>query len=234
MLARPALEFRRQRRVARRHAVVRGALEDGQVGCRFRDHRRGLDAGGTGADLADALAAEVHALVRPLAGVVPAALECIQARDRRYVCRGQATDGSDQPGRGAPLAGFGLDAPVLRRLVELRGHDPVIEADVAPQVELARDVIQIGADFGRPGIALGGFPLLGQLAREEIAVGVAFRIAARARVAVPVPGAAQVAAGLQHLRLQAQAVAQAQQLVEPGEACANDDRVQMRAANHGC
>ena len=227
LLAHPALEFRRQRRVARRHAVVRGALEHGEVRRGLRDHGRGLDAGRAGADLPDPLAREIHALVRPLAGVDPLAAEILQARDVRHVGRRQAPHRGDEVGRRAALAGFGLDLPAVRGLVEARGRHAHAEADVAPQVELAGDVIQVGADLRRARVALARFPLVAQLAREEVAVGMAFGVAARPRVAVPVPGAAEVAARLEHLGAQPQAIAQAMELVEPRESRADDECVEM-------
>ena len=91
-----SLEFRRQRRVARGHRVVRGALEHGQMRRRRGDHRRRLDAGGAGADHADPLAGEIDAFMRPLAGVVPVALEILQAGNVRHVRGGQAADRGDQ------------------------------------------------------------------------------------------------------------------------------------------
>ena len=88
-----AFELRRQRRIARRHAVVGGALEHGKVRGGLGDHRRGLDAGRAGADQADALAGEIDALVRPLAGVVPAPLEAFEARE----CSGRSPSTGSRP-----------------------------------------------------------------------------------------------------------------------------------------
>ena len=81
IVADPVLELVGQRNVASWHTVVRGALEDGQVGGGFRDHRDGLDAGGAGADNSDALAAEIDAVMRPLPGVIPVPGKVLQTRE---------------------------------------------------------------------------------------------------------------------------------------------------------
>ena len=60
-----APELRVQWAVAGRHAVVRSALEDGQVRGSLGDHRGGLDAGRPGPDQPDPLAAEIDAFMRP-------------------------------------------------------------------------------------------------------------------------------------------------------------------------
>src|SRR5258708_1653091 len=95
-----ALELRGQRGVAGGDAVVCCALEDGKMGGRLRDHRRGLDTGGAGADLTDLFSGKIHSFMRPLPGVVPASLKPLEAWNIRHIRRGQATDGADQKPRG--------------------------------------------------------------------------------------------------------------------------------------
>src|SRR3546814_4218706 len=92
----PFLEFRRKRLVPGRHAVVRRSLKNGQVPGGLGDDRSSLDSGRTGADLADTLASEVNPLMRPLAGMVPCALEALQTGDVRHVGAGKAADSGDQ------------------------------------------------------------------------------------------------------------------------------------------
>ena len=175
----------------------------------------------------DALAAEIDALVRPLPGVIPAPLEGVEARDVRNVGRRQAADRGDQELRRQRLARLGAHAPEIRRLIVVRGRHAGVEADVALQVEAVGDMVEVAQDLRRPGIALGPLPLPRQLFGERVAVGVAFRIAARAGVAVPVPGAADPSACLQHLDRKTQPVAQAEQLVEAGKPGADDQRVEV-------
>ena len=191
------------------------------------DHRRRLDAGRAGADLADALAAEIDALRRPLAGVIPAPGEALQPGDLRHVGRRQAADGGDEIAHTVALSRFGHDIPAVRRFVVVRGRDARVEADVAPQVELVRHVVQVAQDLGRLGIALRPAPFLEQLPGEEVAVGVALGVAARARIAVPVPRAAELGGGFHHLDREPQPLAQAKQLVQAGEAGADDECVEI-------
>ena len=73
----------------------------------------------------------------------------------------------------------------------------------------------------------GPVPLLQQLFRKRIAVGPAFGIEARARVSVPVPGAADIAAVLEHQRLKTE-FAQLVELVETGNAGTDDDSVKIQ------
>ena len=112
---------------------------------------------------------------------------------------------------------LGAHAPAIGGLVVMRGDDAGVEADVALQVEPVGDMVEVAQDLRLAGIALGPFPLAHQLGREGVPVDVAFGIAARAGIAVPVPGAADAAAGFQHLHRQAETVAQAEQLVEARE-----------------
>src|SRR5262245_35287067 len=71
---------------------------------------------------------------------------------------------------------------------------------------------------------LGPFPFLEQLLREGIAIAIAFGIEARAGIAIPVPGAADIGAGLEHTDAQAE-LAQPVELVHARQAGANDDGV---------
>ena len=65
-------------------------------------------------------------------------------------------------------------------------------------------------------------PFVQQFLGEGVAVGPALGIEARARIAVPVPGAADAGAGFEHPDLKAE-FAQAIELVEAGNAGADDD-----------
>src|SRR6202012_5712292 len=76
------------------------------------------------------------------------------------------------------------------------------------------------------GEMLGPFPFRQQLPGEGIAVGIAFRIESCAGIAIPVPGAADLGAGLEHAHLQAQ-FAQPQELVHARQAAADDDGVEI-------
>lgn len=79
-----ALKTRVQRTIPIRDAEIGGALKHSQVSRLLGDDRNGLNTGGTGTDDPDPSASEIHRLVRPVAGVVPAALEALQPLDRRH------------------------------------------------------------------------------------------------------------------------------------------------------
>jgi hypothetical protein len=64
--------------------------------------------------------------------------------------------------------------------------------DVTAQLERVGDVIDVAQRFRPAGEMLGPVPFLQELLRKGIAVGIAFGIEAGARIAVPVPGAADV------------------------------------------
>ena len=97
--------------------------------------RRGLDAGGPRADERNPLAGEVDAVVRPCAGVVPVALEPIEARD--VGDDGAAARGDDgaAEGEAAPARLDPVRAGEMRRgLDHLHAH-----AAVARRAVIRRD-----------------------------------------------------------------------------------------------
>src|SRR5581483_10968810 len=173
VLAHVLQELFGERRVARGHAVLGVPLEYGQVGGGRGDDRSRLDACRPGADLADALTAEVDAVGRPLAGVVPTPGEALEPGNPGDVGGGEAAYGGDEIAHAKALSRFGDHVPPVRRFVVVRGSDAGVEADVATEIELLRHVIQIPEDLGRLGIALGPPPFLEQLPGEEVAVGMA-------------------------------------------------------------
>jgi hypothetical protein len=67
------------------------------MGGRLGNHRRGLDAGGAGADHTDPFAGEVHPFMRPLPSVIPVSLKALEARNFGDIRRGQAANGSPKP-----------------------------------------------------------------------------------------------------------------------------------------
>ena len=89
-----------ERLVVRRHRVVGGALEHGQVARLPGDDRDRLDRRRAGADHAHRLAGEVDALMRPVAGVIGRALEIFEAGNLGRVGRRQAAHRGDDEARG--------------------------------------------------------------------------------------------------------------------------------------
>src|SRR3546814_4374563 len=97
--------------------------------------------------------------------------------------------------RRYPLAAVGAHVPAAGALVEGGAGDARVEGDVAAQVETVGDMAGIAEDFGLARETLGPVPLLLQVLGEGIRILHALHVAARAGIAVPVPGAADVAAG---------------------------------------
>src|SRR6202048_2034380 len=79
--------------IARWYAVVGGALEHGELFSLLRNFGNGLHRRGAGADHAHALVGEVNASLREAAGVVPLALEFLQALELGHVRGRQRTYG---------------------------------------------------------------------------------------------------------------------------------------------
>jgi hypothetical protein len=102
--------------------------------------------------------------------------------------------------------------------------DARVELDVATQIEPVGDVVGVTQDLGLGGVALGPFPVLLQRIGELVGILHALDVAPRTGIAVPVPGAADAAAGFQHGRLEAQP-AQPMQQVHAREPGADDDGV---------
>ena len=81
----------------------------------------------------------------------------------------------------------------------------VLNCDVAAQVEAVGHVVGVAQELGLGGVALAPLPLLLQRLVELVGVLHALHVAARTGIAVPVPGAADAAAGLEHARGEAHA-----------------------------
>src|SRR6202022_349879 len=126
-----------------------------------------------------------------------------------------------------PVAILQDDLPAARLLTVVRCGHAAPELDVAAQVELVGDMVQIALGLGLAGEVLLPVPFLQEFLRKGVAIGPALRIEARARVAVPVPGAADAGAGFEYPRLEPE-FTQLVELVEAGNTRADDDRVEIR------
>ena len=188
-----------ERLVPRRHRVGGRALEHRELGGLLGDDRDRLDGRRAGADHAHPLAGEVDALVGPRAGVVRRPLERVGAGDLGRVGGAEAAGGHDDEAGRHVVALVGADAPGAGGLVEGGGRHLRLELDVLAEVEAVGDVVGVGEDLGLRGVALGPLPLLLEVLVEAVGVLHALDVAARAGVAVPVPGAADAVAGLEHL-----------------------------------
>ena len=193
----------------------------------FAHFRDGLDRGGSGADDQHVLARPVDAVLGPSAGLHPLALERVQPFELRVLGHGQAADVGDEVMARNRIALGGSHRPQVLRLVITGGNHFRLELDVATQIEAVGHIARIVEDFGLGGKALAPFPLIQQVARERVAIVDAFDIAARAGIAVPVPGAANVRALFEAEHAHAQ-LTEAIVRIQPAEARADDDDVGMR------
>ena len=228
----PGLVFRQEPAVARGEAVVRRALEDGEVIGLRGDRRRGLDAARAGADEPDALAGEVDAIARPRCGEVDVTVEAIEPGDVGRDRGRQAPDRGHEIARRHRVVVVGADLPPVRRVVERGRGDAGGELDVAAQIEAIGDVVEVPLDLGLLRVTTRPLPLLRQLRRERVAVVVALGVAPRAGIAVPVPRAADTVAGLEDPDAQVQVVTELVERVETGEARADHDDVEVGLLVH--
>src|ERR1051325_4509317 len=88
-------------------------------------------------------------------------------------------------------------------------------------------MVEIALGFGLARETLSPAPLLEQLLRKGIGVGIAFGIEAGAGIAVPVPSAADAAAGLEYPRPHSQ-LAQFVELIQAGDAGTDDHSIEIQ------
>src|SRR5215469_7165149 len=130
----------------------------------------GLYAGSAGADHRDALALELHRFLGPIMGMAGLAAEALDARNARHCRRRQHADSGNQETRIVVPAVFQDDIPTARVFLIMRRSGAAIELDVAAQVELVSNVVQIALGLGLPGEMLLPVPFLQQFPGKRIAV----------------------------------------------------------------
>ena len=99
------------------------------------------------------------------------------------------------------------------------------EAEVAAQVEAFDDALEVFEDLGLGDVGALPGAVLQQVAVEGVAVEVALGVRQRARVAVPVPGAAGAVCLVEADRGEAEFVVQLVDGVDAAESGADDDGV---------
>ena len=139
----------------------------------------------------------------------------------------RAADGGDNEARRDDVALVGAHGPQLGVVIEDDFDDALAELDVGLEVEALGAVLEVAQDLVLLRIALGPVPFLQQVLVERVTVDVAVGIAARAGIAIPVPGAADAVAGLEHGDVQVKLVAQRMQHVHAGEPGADDDGIEV-------
>src|SRR5438874_13517848 len=159
--------------------------------------------------------------------MIPLSLETLQAREgRRPRCR-EIARRHDTESRGRGVTFVSPNSPCVCLAVEDRLFDPGVELDVAPEVKAVSHMVDVTQDLRLRAVALGPMPFLLQLVREGIRVLHAFDIAATTRVAVPVPGAANPATGLEATHFEAE-FTEAIDRIETADSGADDDRIKFR------
>ena len=214
------------------HAVVRRALEDGDLRRLLGDLRDRLDGGRAGADHGHPLAREVHALVRPAARMVGGPLEVRLSGEVRLVGHRQAARGHDAEPGGDGLARVGGHRPAAGALVEMRRDHPGVEGDVPPQVEPVGHMVQVAQQLRLGGVALAPLPFVLQFLGEGIGIFLALDIHPGPGIAVPVPGAADPVAGLPGMGGQPHAPELVQE-IEARKAGADNGNVEFGRVGHG-
>ena len=138
----------------------------------------------------------------------------------------------DDEGGADGVALVRRDRPEIASAVEAGREDARVERHVLAQVEAVGNVLDVLEDLRLSAVALGPVPLLLQLGRERVGVLEALDVAATARIAIPVPGAAEPGPRLECMRLEAE-LSHLVERVEATEAAADDDDVEVRARGAG-
>ena len=207
------------------------------------EERDALDGGRAGADYRDALVAELVQIavgvaagvaVVPAAGVEGMPLEGVDAGDAGQLRPVERPVGHHDEARANPVVAVGGDEPAALVLAPGERFDLSLKACVAIEIELLADPPRMREDFRREGVLLlrdvAGF-------LEQRQIDVRLDVALRAGIAVPVPGAAEVAALLDDADILDAGLAQTRARQQAAEAAADDHDlhrvVQRRAGEAG-
>jgi hypothetical protein len=202
--------------------------------------RHALHGSGAGADDADALVGEFFhqraewiaagVIVIPAAGVERVSLEGLDAFDAGKFRHMQRPRAHADELRGEGVAAVGADIPARLCFVPIEAHDLGVKQRVVVEAVLLADTLAVREDFRRMRILLRGH-MAGFF--EQRHVDHRRGIALRARIPVPVPGAAEVATLLYDADIPDAGFGQARGGGEPGKAAADEgeaDVVDFRIA----
>ena len=193
--------------------------------------RHALHGRGAGADDADALVRQfVHqrarriaagVIVIPAAGVERVSLEGLDAFDAGQFWHMQRPRAHADELRGEGIAAIGADGPARFGLVPVEAHDLGMEQRVVVEAVLPADALAMREDFRRMRVFLrrhvAGF-------FEQRHIDHRRRIALRAGIPVPVPGAAEIAALLDDADIPDAGFGQPRGGGEPGKAAADEGK----------
>jgi hypothetical protein len=217
------------------HRVRRGPLEHRDVFGLLGDEGDGLDRRRARTDHSDAPTGEIDTVMGPVPGVVGVARELVTTGDVGHVGGRQATGGHHHETGPDVLSAVGRDRPpwriVFLAFVEVHRRDPGVERDRVTQVEAVGDVLDVAKDLGLGGIALGPIPFALKVLVEAEGVLERGHVAAGARIAVPVPGAANARSSLDHPSGEPERADRVQH-VEPGEPGSHDRDININIPGH--
>src|ERR1700720_3848729 len=162
----------------------------------------------------------------PYAGVIPLPPEARQTRvvlrpRRRKICGRH-----DAKARCRGITFIGLHRPGVRLTIEGRLLDPSVELDVVPEVKAVGHMIDVTQDLRLRAVALRPMPFLLQFVGKGIRILHALDVTATPWIAVPVPGTADIGAGLEGAHSEAE-FAQSIYRVETADSSADDDRIEF-------
>ena len=152
------------------------------------------------------------------------ALEGLNAGDARQLGPVQGAIGHDHIPGLHRVAAIGGDEPAAAVVVPGHAGDFRLEAGVAVEVEVAPDGPAVGQDLGRGGVF--GFRHVADLFQQR-QVDIGLHIAGRAGIAVPVPGAAEVAALFDEADIVDPRLAQASAGQQTAKAAADHHRLDL-------
>ena len=118
---------------------------------------------------------------------------------------------------------LGGQVPIAVTAIYRLFHAPV-KADIAAQIMAVSNVVGIGQDFRLPRKPLRPRPFLLQFTVKLIGILQTFNVAAGARIAVPIPGAANPVTGFNSRRRQAH-LAQAIEQIHASKAGPNNNHI---------
>lgn len=177
----------------------RGALEHEYLPRGLGQRRENLQSAGAGADQRDSLVGEsgeggaggaAGVSVIPACRVEGLSGEVVHPRNHRQLQQVQYAGGHHVVAGGKQVAPVGVYHPSAGVLMPHRTLDPGVEERIAHQVEPVGDGLQVQPDLFAVGVALGR-DVIEFLEQGQVLIGL--HVTHHARVAVPVPGAADSA-----------------------------------------
>src|SRR5271163_3626918 len=162
--------------------------------------------------------------VVPAAGVESMALELLDALNGRQLRTIERTGRHHHETRTNFVAAVGRDNPARRLLVPSQLAHIGLEQRVLIQIVMLCDTLRMLVDLRREGVF---FPRYVAELFDQRQVAVTFDVALSARIAVPVPGPAEIAAGFDDVNILNAGFMKARTREQSTEAATNDDYIDV-------